>query len=119
MLYDVADIINKLKSKIMTVDFNNLRKQTAFALDDVIKTLNAGILPETTFDFIDKDGKSKAVQGDVLVFKEDLQNDLDRLRNCVWTLLCCFEEGNPNYQCVFEDVEASGGLARFNDEDER
>lgn len=33
----------------MDVDFNNLRKQTAYSLDRVIKKLNNGILPEKTF----------------------------------------------------------------------
>lgn len=34
----------------MGIDFNNLRMQIAYSLDNVIKTLNNGILPENTFD---------------------------------------------------------------------
>lgn len=33
----------------MKVDFNNLRKQTAFALDNVTKVLNRGIMPANEF----------------------------------------------------------------------
>jgi hypothetical protein len=98
----------------MEVDFNNLRMQTAFSLDRVIKILNSGILPETEYAFHEK----KSWQGDVLIDKEDIQKPLDELRNCIWTLLCCYEEDNPEYKCVYEEVEKSGGLARFNDEEE-
>jgi len=103
----------------MEVDFNNLRKQAAYSLDRVIKTLNSGILPETEHILIDEGENKKWVSGDVLVSKEDLQDDIDALRQHVWILLCCFEKDNPNYACVYEDVEKSGGLARFNDEAEQ
>ena len=80
----------------------------------MIKTLNTGILEEAESVNV----KGKWLSGDVLVNKEDLQADLDELRSLVWTLLCCYEEGNPEYALVFEEVEKNGGLARFNDTDD-
>jgi hypothetical protein len=101
----------------MKIDFNNFRKQTAYSLDRVIKTLNAGLIPEKEFaSEKQEDGTMKHWEGDVLVLREDLQKDIDELRSNIWVMLCMYEENNPDYQCVFEDVEKSGGLARFNDE---
>lgn len=68
----------------MNVDLNNLRMQAAFALDNVIGTLNGGILPGKEFSMHEVDGKWKSWEGDVLVSKEDLQNDIDELRSCIW-----------------------------------
>jgi hypothetical protein len=103
----------------MRINFNNLRKQTAYSLDRVIKTLNDGILPEKEFaTFLDKNEKWKTYEGDVLVNKDDLQRHIDELRSNVWAMLCVFDENNPEFQCVYEEVENSGGLARFNDDDE-
>jgi hypothetical protein len=103
----------------MTVNVNNLRKQAAYSLDRVIKTLNRGILPEKEFASHElEDGTYKHWEGDVLVDKDDLQRDLDNLRSNIWVLLCCYEEGNPDYKAVYDEVEASGGLARFNDDEE-
>ncbi len=102
----------------MDVDFNNLRKQTAYSLDRVIKKLNNGILPEKTFSSHEINGKWKQFEGDVLISKDDIQTSIDELRRDVWFLLCVFDKDNPDFQCVFEDVEKSGGIARFNDTDE-
>lgn len=103
----------------MKVNFNNLRKQTAYSLDRVIKILNDGILPEKEYaSHKQEDGKFKHWEGDVLINAEELQKHIDELRSNVWVLLCCYEEGNPDYQCVYEEVEKTGGLARFNDNEE-
>ena len=99
----------------MDVDLNNLRKQAAFALDDVIETLNAGIMPATEYAYHEIDGKKKSFQGNVLVSTEDLQEDIDYLRQCVWSLLCVYQTDDPLFQAVYEDVENNGGLRNFND----
>jgi hypothetical protein len=104
----------------MEVNLNNLRKQTAYSLDRVIKILNAGILPEKEFaTFLnDKTGKWKTYEGDVLINKYDLQRHIEELRSNVWLMLCVYDEKNPNFQTVFEEVENSGGLERFNNRGE-
>jgi hypothetical protein len=102
----------------MTVDFNNLRKQTAYSLDRVIKILNAGILPEKEFASHTLEGKTKNWEGNVLVDAEDLQRQIDDLRQNVGFLLCVFEKGNPDFKEVWQEVEDSGGIAWFNSDDE-
>lgn len=102
----------------MTVDFNNLRKQTAYSLDRVIKILNAGILPEKEFANHTSEGKTKHWEGNVLVDAEDLQRHIDDLRQNVGFLLCVFEKDNPDFRELFDEVEASGGIAWFNSDDE-
>lgn len=65
----------------MNINFNNLRKQTAYALDNVIKTLNAGILPQEEMVMVtDANGKTTWPTGNVLIQSEDLQKDIDELR---------------------------------------
>lgn len=91
----------------MEVDFNNLRKQLAFSFDKVTKKLNEGILPEKAYN-----GNK---YGNILVDTEDLQKSMEELRSCIISLLCCYEEGNPDCINVYDDVQNNGGLAKFND----
>lgn len=75
----------------MEINFNNLRKQTAYSLDRVIKVLNDGILPETEFaGYKQADGKYQYTEGNVLIKKEHLQKHLDELRSNIWALLCIY-----------------------------
>ena len=99
----------------MKVNFNNLRLQTAFALDNVIKTLNAGILPENEHVLLDN---NKWKIGNVLVDSEDLEKDISNLRSCVYSLICCYEKNNPEYKMLADELEDNGGLAHFNCIDE-
>lgn len=102
----------------MDIDFNNLRKQIAYSLDRIIKILNEGILPEKEFaSHKQENGTMKHWEGDVLIDKEELQKEIDSLRSDVWVLQCCYEKNNPDYQTTFEEVEKSGGIARFNEEE--
>ncbi|MDR2146428.1 MAG: hypothetical protein LBE91_08225 [Tannerella sp.] len=101
----------------MKVNFNNLRLQTAYALDNVIKTLNAGIMPESHSildDNRDERGRDIWYRGDILVEREDLEKDMTDLRHCVYTLICCYEEGNPDYKMLDDELEQNGGLTWFN-----
>ena len=99
----------------MKVDFNNLRLQTAYALDNVIKTLNAGILPEINNVLIGDDTNEKWYSGNVLINTDDLEKHIDHLRSCVYSLICCYEENNPEYKMLADELESNGGLAHFND----
>jgi len=100
----------------MEVDFNNLRKQTAYALDNVIKALNRGIMPGNEYAFHSVNGKEKQFEGNLLVSVDDLEKDLSHLSTCVWSLLCCYEENNPAYKDLSDDLE--DGIARFNPSEE-
>lgn len=90
----------------MEVDFNNLRKQTAYALDNVIKVLNRGIMPQNEYAFHKVNGKEEQFEGDLLVSVDDLEEELDHLRMCVWSLVCCYEENNPEYKDLSDEVDS-------------
>lgn len=87
----------------MNVDFNNLRLQTAFALDNVIKTLNNGIMPEN---------------GTILIDVSDIEKDIKWLRSNVFTMLCVYEEGNENFKMMADELDKNGGLENFNPNEE-
>lgn len=100
----------------MKVDFNNLRLQTAYSLDRVIKTLNAGIMPASDWSSHKMpDGKYKEWNGNVLVDADDLQKSIDELRQNIGVLLCCYEPDNPDYRMLRDEVEQSGGIGWFNE----
>lgn len=104
----------------MKVDFDGLRKQTAFAMDDLIKELNAGLMPDRDYsmhtDPDNPEGKLKEWKGNVLIDSEDIQKVIDELRHNIVILCCCYKPGEDGYSEVWTEVEKSGGIARFNDE---
>lgn len=102
----------------MKIDFNSLRKQTAFQLDEVIKILNSGIMPSNGYSSQGMpNGKMKQFEGNVLVSKERLQKHIDNLRSNVMFMCCLIDEHNNEFQEVYTEVEQSGGVARFNEEE--
>ncbi len=97
----------------MNIDFNNVRKRAAYALDDLTKKLNRGILKEREYS------SEKGEYGNLLINKEDIQQEMDELHELIWAMLCIYDEkGDPNFKCVYEEVEKNGGLCRFNDKEE-
>jgi len=96
----------------MKVDFNNLRLQTAFLLDNVIKTLNNGKLPEENHAHVLLDDNTHKI-GNILVDYEDLDDDINELRMAVITLICCYEEGNDECANMYDELEKNGGLSKF------
>lgn len=99
----------------MNVNFNNLRAQAAYALDRLTKTLNYGLLEENEYA-INKKGND--TWGDVLVSADDIQNDIDSLRQMIVAINCVFEPDNPNFKEMMDEIDASGGVACFNEERE-
>jgi hypothetical protein len=84
----------------MTVDFNNLRKQTAYSYDRLVRTLNRSI--------VDKDW-----QPSVSVEVDDIQEDLDDLRRLIVSLCCVYQPDSEDFKSVIDDVQP---LACFNEE---
>lgn len=71
----------------MNVNFNNLRAQAAYRLDDLTKKLNAGLMKQRAFEFVtDENGKEKEFEGDLLITAEDIQKDMDDLRMLIMTI---------------------------------
>lgn len=83
----------------MDVDFNNLRKQSVYALERVIRKLN---------NSIDE-------YGEVRIDAEDIEDDLNNALSCVRITCCVFEDGNDNFKDLSEDI---GEPKWFNDNDD-
>jgi len=98
----------------MNVDFNNLRKQIAYSLDNVIKTLNHNTFTDHS---IEVNGHYINSEKAVVFEPDDIQKDIDELRQNVGILLCCYEPDNPSYKDVSEEVTQNGGIAWFNEDD--
>ena len=95
---------------MMIVDFNNLRLQIAYSLDNVIKTLNDGKLPEDEHVLLDND---KWKSGNILVDYDILENNIKELRQMVHCLICCYEKGNEEYIDLSDKLEQNGGISHF------
>lgn len=70
----------------MKINFNNVRRQACFAYDRLCKTLNA----------------SKEYEGYMLVDPNSIQKDMDALRSMIGAIAMSYEEGNEEFQDVFE-----------------
>ncbi len=110
----------------MKVDFNNLRAQAAFALDNLTAELNAGILKEQDgtpkFEIsnqTDENGKDIWIRGNLLVDSNRIQNYMEELRSLVMTINAVYEPNDPEFQDNSELIERNGGCRRFNEEDEQ
>jgi len=105
----------------MKVDFNNLRLQTAYALDNIIKCLNYGMMKTThcIWDEPEYGNPEKRYTGDILIASDDIEDDIDDLRQLVFSLICCYEENNPEYISLCDELEKNGGLAVFKNANSR
>lgn len=104
----------------MNVDFNNLRKQAAFSLDDLIKKLNGAILKDSQYAKPNDvyHGQEIDIKGYVLIDKDDIQRIMDNLRGEVAAICFTYEKDNEGFKNVFDEVEENGGLGWFNEEAE-
>jgi hypothetical protein len=84
----------------MTVNFNNLRKQTAYSYHRLAQKLNYAI-------------KSNDLPPSIV---EDIQEDMDDLRRLIMSICCVYEKDNEDFKDVSEEVEKSGEIALFNPE---
>jgi hypothetical protein len=82
----------------MQVDFNNLRKHIAFTYDSLAKKLNAAI-------------EYRQLREEVV---DDIQEDMDDLRNLVVSLCCVYLKDDESFRSVIDEVQP---LASFNEED--
>ncbi|MDR1348283.1 MAG: hypothetical protein LBJ63_07680 [Prevotellaceae bacterium] len=98
----------------MTVNLNNMRKQAAYSLDKVIKTLNDGIMQGKEFSLTTIEDKDKWFEGNLLVSTDALESDIEQLRACIWTMLCMYEENNPDFKDLSDEIFENGGIAHFN-----
>jgi hypothetical protein len=76
-----------------TININNLRRQTAFSLDKVIKILNESIVDN---------GYSRKISVPV----DKLEKPIAELQMLVASLLCIYEEGNPDFADLSEIADS-------------
>ena len=74
----------------MNVDMNNLRKQAIYSYARLCKTLNAH--------------KGKMLNVSIIVDIDDIQADMDDLRQCLVALACCYNEGDDDFREVIDEV---------------
>lgn len=104
----------------MNVDFNNLRKQAAFSLDDLIKKLNGAILKDSQYAKPNDvyHNQEIDIKGYVLIDRDDIQRDIDNLRSQVAAICYTYRKDDETFKDVMDEVDENGGLAWFNEESE-
>lgn len=98
----------------MNVNFNNLRAQAAYALDDLTKKLNDSKLPESEW----KEVNGKWISGDMLIDSKEIQKHMDDLRMLILTINAVYEPDNDDFKDMSDDIDKNGGVAFFNEERE-
>ena len=94
----------------MEINFNNLRLQIAYSLDNVIQTLNNGKMPETKYVLLDDDTWRS---GNILLHYDNLVDDINDLKRQIIALICCYEKGNDEYIDLSDELEQNGGISDF------
>jgi hypothetical protein len=106
----------------MTVNFNNLRKQAVYAYESLCEKLNDAILTETQYATRNdvKHGQEIDIKGNILIDAEDIQKDMDNLRSMIGSIAMTYEEGDDNFQDVYQQIfpDENQSMKSFNDEDE-
>lgn len=87
----------------MKVNFNNLRRQTLYTYERLVKKLNDGI---------DENGT-------VSVEAEEIKEDMDSLRSLLGSIACTYDEENEEFKDIYEEVYPEPKtMTLFNDTDE-
>ena len=99
----------------MKVNFNNLRTQAAYALDNLTKELNAGILKQSEHVYEeDENGQEKWIKGNVLVDADDIRAHMIELRSLILTINAVYEPNDEEFRDMSQEIEKNGGVAKFN-----
>jgi len=77
----------------MNVNFNNVRKKACLAYDNLVEKLNKSIADYNA---------EYSINGKVMINSEDIQQELDDLKQCIGTIAMCYEDENPDMIDVFE-----------------
>lgn len=88
----------------MNVDFNNLRKQACYAYDKLARKLNNKITRDDLGDFI-------------TVETDDIQKDMDDLRQLIMVMACVYKEGDDEIRAVDDEVQPIAWFNNENDEE--
>lgn len=83
----------------MDVNFNNVRKQTCFTYDRLVRKLNASIDDS----------------GEIIIDAGEIQEVMDRLRGLIMTSAYVYKQGDEDFKMVGDDV---GDIAWFNSDNQ-
>lgn len=106
-------------ARTMTINFNNLRAQTAYALDDLTKKLNAAIIKNDGQYAVPNQmhhTQQVDLKGYVLIDAEDIQKNLTDLRMRIMVIASLFEEGDEDCKDMTEHINKNGGCCHFNED---
>jgi hypothetical protein len=106
----------------MTVNFNNVRKQAIYAYDRLTQKLNDAIIKndEQYAEPNDFD-RSVNLKGFVLIDAEDIQKDMESLRQMIGTIAMSYEEGDEEFKDVYSEIfpeEKKEVMKCFNEEED-
>jgi hypothetical protein len=79
----------------MEVNFNNLRKKACYAYDRLAKKLNYAI-----GDY----EKRYSEKGTLMIECDDIQEEMDDLKNLIGAIAMCYNENYPDMKDVFEEI---------------
>ncbi len=109
----------------MNVNFNNLRAQAAYALDNLTSKLNDGLLKESDgspkyeiSDQKDSHGKEIWVRGNILIDSRDIQKNMEELRSLIMTINAVYEPNDPDFIDMTSEISKNGGCCHFNEEED-
>jgi len=106
----------------MQVNFNNLRKQAVYACDSLTEKLNRAII-KTNDEFAKPNGYDWSVnlKGYVLIDAEDIQKQMDTLRQMIGSIAMTYEPNDEDFKDVYEEIfpeNEDKRMACFNEEEE-
>jgi hypothetical protein len=107
----------------MKVNFNNLRKQAIYAYDSLTKKLNEAIIKENGQYALPNSfmhDHATDIKGYILIDAEEIQKDMDKLRNMIGSIAMVYEEGNKEFADVYVEVfpDENNRMKTFNDPDD-
>lgn len=104
----------------MTVNFNNLRKQAIYAYDRLTQKLNDAIIKNDEQYAEPNDESYQNIKGYVLINAEEIQKDMDSLRQMIGSIAMTYIEGDNEFKDVFQELfpEEHEGLKHFNEEND-
>ena len=104
----------------MEVDFNNLRRKALHAYDSLVRKLNARITSQDTTVVLTDEQAEKTTYKNwpvLVVEMEDIQEELDDLRDYIGGIAMVYQKDDPKFANVFEEVYPKGKqMAPFNQE---
>jgi len=87
----------------MKVNFNNLRKKACYSYDRLATKLNDAL------------NSPPYEEGEMVVYTEDIQEEMDNLRELIMGIAMVYKEGDEDFKDVSDEVEP---IAWFNKEED-